>query len=290
MNTNVNKAIRATLFGIIMLFPIISHAQVLPQTGGGQDGATNASDTSSLPPTGGGQDGATTAPDTSSLPPTGGSQDGATVAPTAPDAPVAPISTTIGSYGGNTLPPVSSTGTSSATTTATGSSTSTTTPSIAINSCPLINTYMQVGANNDSSDVIKLQAFLKTNENLDVDLSGIFDSKTEAGVKAFQAKYLADTMGPWKATTPTGKVYISTKRKINEIACNSVINFTPSELATINAYLQGNQNASTTVGTVGPSAPTIGENSNGANSNTASVANAPVIQKIWNFIKGIFGR
>jgi len=304
MKANINNAASIVILGSIMLFPVISHAQSLPPSGGNGDGATQSSSASSLPPSGGNNDGATSAPSNSSLPPSGGNNDGATPAPIEP---VTPPSSGGGSSsvssGGSSSSSGSSVGTytggnllnsnvSVASTTSTSAS-STTSP-LAGSSCPLITNFLQIGADNNSADVIKLQAFLKTTEQLDVDLSGIFDTKTETGVKAFQAKYLADTMGPWKSATPSGKVYITTKNKINEIACNSAINLTSDEQATINSYLNGNQNSSTTIGTAGPSVPTttptIGENSNSSNANTASVVNAPVIQRVWNFIKGIFGK
>ena len=292
MNTNVKILVNALLFSLIALFPTISHADdVLPPVGGTDDGATSATTDTALPPVGGTDDGATPASTDSSLSPTGGTNDGATPAPVEPvSQPSTGGSSPTGGFGGGSsfssnVPLASALSTTS-------TSTASTTSPLAGGSCPLITNFLQIGADNNNTDVIKLQAFLKTTEKLDVDLSGIFDSKTEAGVKAFQAKYLTDTMGPWKSATPSGKVYITTKKKINEIACNSAINLTSDEQATINSYLQGNLNGSTTVGTAGPSVPTttptIGENL--SNNNTASVVNAPVIQRVWNFIKGIFSR
>ena len=267
MTNKTKNLVTASIFSAIALFPILTFAQ-LPPMGGGSDGSTPAPEPIVLPIMGGGNDGSTLAPST----------------PSTPEVPASDVSSysSSGSFIGggssfNSNVPIVSAGT--------------TTLALSNNSCPLINTFMQIGANNDNSDVIKLQAFLKTTEQLDVDLSGIFDTKTDAAVKAFQEKYLSDTMGPWKASAPSGKVYITTKKKINEIACNTPLTLTTDELATINSYIQ-NQNSITT-GPVGPSAPTttptIGENSNGS-ANTASVINAPIIQRVWNFIKGIFGR
>lgn len=176
------------------------------------------------------------------------------------------------------------------------------TTSVAL-TCPLITTFMQIGGANDSADVLRLQTFLKHIEGLDVDQTGIFDQKTEAGVKAFQAKYLSDIMGPWHASAPTGYVYITTKKKINQIACNYALTFTPDEQAVINAYLAGQQNGQT--GQTGTSSspiigatenqgsngsstnPIIGETGNG-NSNTAAAANSSILSRFWNFIKNLF--
>jgi len=156
--------------------------------------------------------------------------------------------------------------------------------------------YMKIGDINDRNEVLKLQSFMKNTEGYNVDLTGIFDTKTESAVKNFQAKYLTDTMGPWKNTIPTGYVYITTKKKINEIACGSTINFTSDESFIINNYNQNSQNDRTPTTTVSTESTTtapvvteiIGSNISTSSANTASVVNAPIIQRIWNFFKGLF--
>jgi peptidoglycan hydrolase-like protein with peptidoglycan-binding domain len=186
-----------------------------------------------------------------------------------------------------------------ATTTAT-----TTVPATATSSCPLITSYLKFGANNDRSQVASLQAFLKDSQNLSVDVNGIFDQKTLDAVKAFQSKYMSQTMGPWGATQSSGYVYITTTKKINEIACNSPLTLNPSELAIIDSYKaqQNNATASATstvgaVGAVGPIVPNLNasttpligqvQNANGT-ANTASVVNASILQRLWGFIKNLF--
>ncbi len=94
---------------------------------------------------------------------------------------------------------------------------------------------MKNGANNDTVQVTKLQSFLKNVEKLNVDVTGIFDKKTEQAVIAFQNKYSATTMGPWGASQGTGYVYITTLKQINKIACNLPLTLNTQELATINA-------------------------------------------------------
>jgi peptidoglycan hydrolase-like protein with peptidoglycan-binding domain len=170
---------------------------------------------------------------------------------------------------------------------------------------------MQFGANNNGTQVALLQAFLKNSQGFDVNVTGIFDAQTLAAVRAFQTKYLADTMGPWGANQSSGYVYITTTKKINEIACNSPLTLSAADMVIINAY----KNAQTggTVGTnnggVGPAvpalnasttplAPQVGVNTTGGNANTAavgntantaSVVNASVLQRMWSWIKGLFG-
>jgi len=177
-----------------------------------------------------------------------------------------------------------------------------------MNYCPLLTSYLKLGANNDSSQVSKLQAFLKSSQGLNVTVNGIFDLQTENAVKDFQSKFLSQIMGPWGATQPSGKVYITTEKKINELACNTPLTLSLADLAIINAYKnQQNQAGVTGSATVGPVAPgtsaspsipnnsgtttlnpDIGQNNTGASANTATVVNAPIISKIFSGIGSFF--
>ncbi len=165
--------------------------------------------------------------------------------------------------------------------------------------CPLLNSYLRYGDNNDPTEVLKLQAFLQRNQGLDVDVTGTFDLKTLAGVNAFQTKYLGEVMGPWDATRSSGYVYITTKKKVNEIACATAFIINPAEQAIIDAYKAaqngtgplGPQNTSTT-------SPDIGFNATSSNvasgdffnnPNTAGVANASILARFWAFLKSLFG-
>jgi hypothetical protein len=170
-------------------------------------------------------------------------------------------------------------------------------------SCPLITSYMKLGWNNDPAQVSKLQAFLKDSEKLDVDVNGTFDQKTEAAVESFQRKYMDTVMGPWDATRTTGTVFITTLKKINELACNQPLTLDSEELATIAAYeanaASADNSSSTAVVGVGSSAnPTVslsttststdvGQVTDGTD-NTASVGNVSILQRFWNFLKSLF--
>ncbi|MDO8575313.1 MAG: peptidoglycan-binding domain-containing protein [bacterium] len=174
------------------------------------------------------------------------------------------------------------------------------TPSISVISCPIMNSYMKIGADNLSSEVSKLQVFLKFVENIDVDITGIFDTKTDGAVRAFQAKYLSDIMGPWDATISSGYVYITTLKKINEIACKNVRALTADELVIINAYkeriasIANGTDVSSLVNLEIPEFGTI-KNANGesvvkgGNSDqTASAESSKVGGKLANFFRKIF--
>ena len=142
---------------------------------------------------------------------------------------------------------------------------------------------MDPGAANDAVQVSKLQAFLKDTEGYDVAVNGSFDQKTEAAVIAFQTKYMSDIMGPWGATKASGTVYITTLKKINQIACNTALNLSVADLSVIDAYRRAeasgtnagqvgvNQNANNGVA-VGLSAPTSASSSNPGAANSARAA------------------
>jgi len=174
------------------------------------------------------------------------------------------------------------------------SSNPTVTPVVAGGACSYLSTYLKFNGDNDASEVAKLQTFLKNTEKLDVDINGKFDEKTLDAVKAFQAKYVDETMAPWGVTTPTGEVYFTTKKKINEIVCKTNFNLTSEQLSTIESYKNSIENGVITTddtdttnatGTIQLS-PEVGSNDD---SQTASAAISRFGSKIWSFIKWIFG-
>ncbi len=161
--------------------------------------------------------------------------------------------------------------------------------------CPLISSYMRSGAANNSADVAKLQAFLKDSEKLDAAVTGTFDAQTEAAVVAFQNRYLSDIMGPWSATKASGNVYITTVKKVNQLACSQPLALSATDLAIIDAYkanaasadIQGP--AATSTQDPGTNAPVVGSVPMvGPTPNTAAVGNASVMGKLWSFIKNLF--
>jgi len=208
------------------------------------------------------------------------------------------------SFGGNSIVP-----------SVAASPTTVATAPVVINSCPLLTSYLQFGKSNNASDVTKLQAFLKESQGINVAINGVFDQQTENAVRAFQAKYLSQVMGPWGVKQPSGYVYITTVKKINELACNASLTLSPSELAIIDAYkeqVEKNAAAAASAPTVESTptvsvpaspviiptetsstdatdlAPVVGQNGTGTSANTAAVVNAGGFQRFWNFIKSIF--
>lgn len=215
--------------------------------------------------------------------------------PSTPSTPVTPVGGS-GSIGGGRVIPV------------------VTNAVISTTSCPLINSYMKLGWKNDAKDVAKLQAFLKNTEGLDVAVTGTFDEKTHAAVVAFQRKHLNLTMGPWSATKPSGFVYITTAKVINQIACKQPLTLTPAEVAIISEYVSRGSSAPAQVGTdtVGITVPitltavdsdktdSVGTKVSGSNSNSDSdsdsdsdsgleaAAGSSVAARFWGFLSGLF--
>ena len=90
----------------------------------------------------------------------------------------------------------------------------------AIGTCaPLLTDYLRLGYDNNPDQVRLLQAFLKGVEGYDVDVTGIFDERTDSAVRSFQLKYADDVLAPWGLEESTGYVYYTTQKKINEIYC-----------------------------------------------------------------------
>ncbi len=158
--------------------------------------------------------------------------------------------------------------------------------------CAYITTYMKLGAQNDIAEVIKLKTFLNSNEGFKLELNGIFDINTSNAIKTFQSKYASDIMAPWGITTPTGNVFYTTQNKINELVCKKAFSLTPAQLASINAYKNGD--ASTVATITNPktdtkSDTTIVTKDSKNDTQTASTANTSVAGKIWKFVKWLFG-
>ncbi|MBI5817029.1 MAG: hypothetical protein HZB09_01235 [Candidatus Yonathbacteria bacterium] len=107
-------------------------------------------------------------------------------------------------------------------------------------SCAYVKSYLKKGADNDPREVKNLQAFLRgVEKDTTVEVNGVFDDATYNAVSNFQAKYKDDVLTPWGVNTPTGYVYITTKRKINEIFCSTKIALTKEEEVVINISLSG---------------------------------------------------
>ena len=98
-----------------------------------------------------------------------------------------------------------------------------------------ITAFIRMSQQNDVDQVKRLQKFLRDYESAKLAETGTYDGATLAAVHAFQTKYDADILSPWGTGRSTGYVYLTTRKKINEIVCRNTRTFflTPDELKKI---------------------------------------------------------
>ncbi|MEK7551866.1 MAG: hypothetical protein AAB534_00420 [Patescibacteria group bacterium] len=179
-------------------------------------------------------------------------------------------------------------------------------------SCSYIRDFMRMDWENNPAEVMKLQSFLKDSQKLDVDVNGIFDQKTFTAVSAFQDKYKADILSPWGHTDATGFVYMLTRKKINELHCNTTISLTVADKQEIDSFRNyllavlsnglnnpvGGSMEEANVPVWSIKAEDLSANDEPASSEVSSEdtsienqATADVSNNggFWNFVKGLFG-
>ena len=93
--------------------------------------------------------------------------------------------------------------------------------------------FLRIGYQNDPEQVRKLQLFLNEEMASGLPITGFFGPLTDAAVRAFQARYASEILAPWDITEPTGYVYLTTRKKINELNCARSFPLTPAEQAII---------------------------------------------------------
>lgn len=91
-----------------------------------------------------------------------------------------------------------------------------------------LRSYVKRGTSNDPQEVKKLQIFLNENLGINLPVTGYYGPLTYSAVEQFQVKYGHDVLSPWVSyglqsdTTPTGYVYKTTQRWINELMCSQL--------------------------------------------------------------------
>jgi len=174
--------------------------------------------------------------------------------------------------------------------------------------------YIRQSANNNPEQVLKLQTFLRDLGGFPtLAITGVYDAPTIAAVRSFQANYRSSILAPWGIAEPTGFVYYTTRKAINEIYCQFTRLFplTADQLREIERVRQAGQawvpetaggvvsTQSTSVGTDSPSGEVAGEStSNGETSQTTQVesdttASEPAkrpsfFRRIWNWLTSWF--
>jgi len=191
----------------------------------------------------------------------------------------------------------------------------------ATDSTPQCNEYLQAyirpNAVNNSVEVIKLQEFLRDlGGSPNINVTGFYDETTIAAVRAFQSTYKSSILAPWGISQPTGYVYFTTRKLVNEIYCSftSLFPLTEAQLAEI-ARIRQSGNAwtpesagviiSASLGGAVSTETVKGEVAGVSTSNGVSIENAAEINeapavpesnsekpsffsRVWNWLTGWF--
>lgn len=88
-----------------------------------------------------------------------------------------------------------------------------------------LTAFIRVGQQNPPEQVKRLQTVLHNFEGANLEINGVYDAATIAAVNAFQAKYASEVLTPWGISAPTGYVYLTTRKKINEVFCHNTVQF-----------------------------------------------------------------
>lgn len=97
--------------------------------------------------------------------------------------------------------------------------------------CPqYLSDYIGRGGSNDPEQVTLLQTFLRYHQGYEnVRETGEYDSVTFQAVQDFQDTYESQILVPWGIANPTGYVYYTTRKHINELACDDGSEFPLSD-------------------------------------------------------------
>lgn len=122
-------------------------------------------------------------------------------------------------------------------------------------SCSYLRDYLKIDWQNDKVEVLKLQSFLNVFEKENLSLTGVFDQTTFDAVVRFQTKYSEDILEPWGDKVTTGFVYILTKKKVNEIYCNTIYPLSQVDQNEIDAFrnFDGTNSGASVEGSTGSS-------------------------------------
>jgi hypothetical protein len=102
--------------------------------------------------------------------------------------------------------------------------------------CNYLLEYIKLGADNNPIEVKKLEWFLNEFEGESLAVNGIYEQVDFDAVSRFQEKYMEDILTPWNHNKATGYVYITTKKKINELYCEREFPLTSEQEAEVAAF------------------------------------------------------
>ncbi|MFZ2970388.1 MAG: immunoglobulin-like domain-containing protein, partial [Minisyncoccia bacterium] len=102
--------------------------------------------------------------------------------------------------------------------------------------CSYLLEYIKLGRNNNPVEVEKLERFLNEFEGEILPVNGIYEKIDFDAVSRFQEKYMSAVLSPWSHNRATGYVYITTKKKINEIYCGREFPLTEQQQVEITSF------------------------------------------------------
>ncbi|MBU1246564.1 hypothetical protein KJ973_01490, partial [Patescibacteria group bacterium] len=99
--------------------------------------------------------------------------------------------------------------------------------------CYYLLDYIKLGTKNNTNEVKKLEHFLNTFEGEKLAVNGFYGQADFNAVKRFQQKYDHSILNLWGLINPTGHVYYTTRKTINEMYCQKDFPLTTKQLAEI---------------------------------------------------------
>ncbi|MCK5490556.1 MAG: lamin tail domain-containing protein [Candidatus Pacebacteria bacterium] len=102
--------------------------------------------------------------------------------------------------------------------------------------CTYLLEYVKLGAENNPIEVMKVETFLNVFEGEKLAVNGIYELVDFQAVERFQAKYIDLVLAPWSHNSSTGYVYITTKKRINEIYCQIDFPLTEEQASEVALY------------------------------------------------------
>jgi len=104
--------------------------------------------------------------------------------------------------------------------------------------CNYLLEYIKLGDDNNPVEVKKLETFLNEFEGENLVVDGIYEQVDFDAVSRFQEKYMGDILSPWSHNAATGYVYLTTKKKINELYCQREFPLTAEQEAEVSSFSQ----------------------------------------------------
>ncbi|MDF1497770.1 MAG: SdrD B-like domain-containing protein [Patescibacteria group bacterium] len=105
-----------------------------------------------------------------------------------------------------------------------------------VEECNYLFEYIKFGKDNNPVEVQKLESFLNIFESESLAINGIYEQVDFDAVSRFQEKYFEKVLSPWNHDSATGYVYITTKKRINEIYCEREFPLTKEQAEEVARY------------------------------------------------------